>query len=269
MDGGQLELYSLFINIGVVVTVALLLVLLFVTFRTFRSLLLVFAYGAVLIVGQYVSAAVRVINDGFLERGESLWFAMKNLIGSHFMGHIITFMILFYPAAFLIRGICREVFGFSLATAQDTFKAGSLAALMLPVQHIFNRLGCYSRGCCYGIEYHGPFAVSFPQNPEVEHSVFPCQILEIVCMVLLLVILIILFRKGRDIVGFALAGFGITFFISEFFTENPQSIKHMGLTNIQIISTVCILISIFYVIFIEKIKAFFSKRMEDTPEKDQ
>ncbi len=260
---GPLSMYSTFINVGVVLSILILLILYFKTFKTFRSLLFVFAYGAVLIVGKYISAAVRVINDGALEKRENLWFDMKNLVGSHFLGHIITFMILFFPAAFLIRGICREVFGFSLASPEDTFKAGSLAALMLPVQHIFNRLGCLSRGCCYGVEYNGPLALTFPQNPEVEHPVFPCQVLEIVCMVILLVILIVLLIKGKDLIGFTVAGFSGTFFISEFFTENPYSVKHMGLTNIQIISVVLIILSVLYIINSEKMKTWFSNKMDE------
>jgi prolipoprotein diacylglyceryltransferase len=76
-------------------------------------------------------------------------------------------------------------------------------------------------------------------------------------------VLIILLIKGKDLIGFTVAGFSVTFFISEFFTENPYSVKHMGLTNIQTISAVLIILSVLYIITSEKMKLWFSHKLDD------
>jgi phosphatidylglycerol:prolipoprotein diacylglycerol transferase len=39
---------------------------------------------------------------------------------------------------------------------------------VIPLAHGFGRIGCFMAGCCYGMEYHGPFCVNYPENAIVE-----------------------------------------------------------------------------------------------------
>ncbi len=65
---------------------------------------------------------------------------------------------------------------------------------LCPFAHAFGRLACFMAGCCYGIPYHGPGAVVFPENsfavPGIE--LFPVQLLESVTLFVISLILGIL-----------------------------------------------------------------------------
>ena len=50
----------------------------------------------------------------------------------------------------------------------------------LPLIHAFGRVGCFFAGCCYGVRYDGPLAVTFRNSPVAPNGVglFPVQLLE-------------------------------------------------------------------------------------------
>lgn len=52
------------------------------------------------------------------------------------------------------------------------------SVLSLPLIYAFGKIGCFFIGCCYGIPYDGPFAVTYPHISE--KSLFPIQFLEII-----------------------------------------------------------------------------------------
>ena len=51
--------------------------------------------------------------------------------------------------------------------------------------HALGRVGCFLAGCCYGMPYNGPFAVTFPANSLAIPNVplFPVQLLSAVLLV--------------------------------------------------------------------------------------
>ncbi len=55
-----------------------------------------------------------------------------------------------------------------------------LAAPCIPLGHAFGRLGCSLAGCCYGIAYSGPGAVTYENSPFAPTgvSLFPVQLTE-------------------------------------------------------------------------------------------
>lgn len=70
----------------------------------------------------------------------------------------------------------------------------NFTAIYMPFIHIFGRIGCFLAGCCYGREYHGPFAVSFPYNelsPELSAVPrVPVQLMEAGANLIIFVILL-------------------------------------------------------------------------------
>ena len=67
---------------------------------------------------------------------------------------------------------------------------------LVPVVHMFWKIGCYMAGCCYGVEYGGVFAVQFPENSPAPAGVllFPVQLLE---AILLGGLAVLLYRGGK------------------------------------------------------------------------
>ena len=117
---------------------------------------------------------------------QTLLFLMNYLFGGLvFYGGLI--------GAFLgIFCYCKQ-YHLSYVPYMDVF------APLIPFVHGIGRIGCFCSGCCYGIEYHGPFAIQFPYNEAVPQLSqvprFPVQLLEALMNFLLCGILFCLMKK--------------------------------------------------------------------------
>ncbi len=63
----------------------------------------------------------------------------------------------------------------------------------IPLFHFFGRIGCFLAGCCYGIPYSGPLAVTFTEALSDANGIsrFPVQLLEAAFNLVLFFVLII------------------------------------------------------------------------------
>lgn len=130
------------------------------------------------------------------------------------------------------------------------------AAPAIPLMHGIARLGCFFAGCCYGMEYHGPFAVTYPKNDMIEGLAgvprFPTQLVETVVNLILFVILYIFVRKGKSKNGQALGIYLIVYSIMRFFLEFVRGDMvrggFLGLSTSQWISMVLLPLGIYLLI---------------------
>jgi len=82
----------------------------------------------------------------------------------------------------------------------------NLTVVTFPLFHCFGRIGCTFSGCCYGIEYHGPFSLMYPAElitPGVNDELadfprFPIQPLEALLELILFVVLLLILIKKED-----------------------------------------------------------------------
>ena len=156
------------------------------------------------LTGNFREDAVRIIYGG----------------GNHFIGTmIVSFLIL--PVLY------RKLYKDDAATVLN------IIAFYFVIQHFFSRIGCFFEGCCYGIPMHGGLAVKFPDD-VLTYKVFPSQLFEAACMLFLMAVLIILYRKGKDIFYVCMAGFGIVIIISEIFMDKSGTVMYLNLSVIQI-----------------------------------
>jgi len=155
----------------------------------------------------------------------------------------------------------REIFSLSTLQSGGVFQGGLILALItayvvirrnkLPglatadalapgvaLGHVFGRLGCFSAGCCWGLECHRPWAVTF-RNP-VAHELFgtpldvplhPTQLYEAFAEALIFGILY--WRFGRphrsgSILGLYLILYSSARFVIEFFREPEQAFPFGG-----------------------------------------
>lgn len=115
----------------------------------------------------------------------------------------------------------------------------------LPLAHGFGRTGCLLAGCCYGMPYEGPFAVSYPEakfGQCVGCTYFPIQAVEAVCLWLLAFLVWRLSRKKRGLqpIFAYLLGYGAMRFVLEFF-RGDSARGHLGCLSVsQIISLLLI-----------------------------
>ena len=94
----------------------------------------------------------------------------------------------------------------------------------VPLFHAFGRLGCFMAGCCYGVEYHGIFAVTFPENnaggAPAGVELLPVQLIEACLNLVLWVMLTVVYRRTTRrwfTSGLYLVSYGVIRFVLEFF----------------------------------------------------
>ena len=103
----------------------------------------------------------------------------------------------------------------------------NIMVVTFPLFHFFGRIGCTLSGCCYGIEYHGLFALTYPASAITEgvndhladFSRFPVQPLEALLELLLFIILLLLYLKKGDafnVTGTYLLSYSVIRFFDEY-----------------------------------------------------
>jgi phosphatidylglycerol:prolipoprotein diacylglycerol transferase len=182
-----------------------------------------------------------------------IYCALAGIIGAKVL------MIVLDPE---IRSSWSEIFSLSTMQAAGIFYGGFLAALAtaflymrrkhmpalktadvlapaVALGHSIGRVGCFAAGCCWGIETHLPWAVTFT-NPEAKRLVgvplgvplHPTQLYESLAEALIFAFLWWSFGKPHragTILSQYLALYGLTRFLVEFVrSHDPQSNPYTG-----------------------------------------
>lgn len=128
-------------------------------------------------------------------------------------------------------------------------------APLIPFVHGFGRIGCFLSGCCYGIEYHGIFAVRFPYNqivPELnEVTRFPVQLLEALLNFIVAAILFLLLKfkkmKPGQLLGIYLLYYTIARYLLEMLRGDIMRGKIGSISTSQIISLLLLPMAILFI----------------------
>lgn len=118
-----------------------------------------------------------------------------------------------------------------------------LGFLGVPLFHAFGRIGCFMAGCCYGVEYHGAFAVTFPEsnigNAPAGEEVLPVQLMEAALNLVLWAVLFVVYRRTTRrwlVSGLYLTCYGAMRFGLEFFRGDLVRGSLFSLSTSQFIS---------------------------------
>lgn len=222
---GGIRSYDLFINLGSVLGSILALFLYYRKSRSWKKALSVFLLSLVIVeLGFFAGRLVRGLSYG---DGESLYTLLTSPQGNHFIGRVL-FTVWVFPAAFCL------IFKKEKEEWRDYL---DLLCIFLTFQHIFNRIACLFNGCCTGKYYDGIFALRYhvkgKSGAGYSYPVYPTQMFEMVCMIVLLAVLLFLYRRHRRLSGVFCGGFALTIFASEFMMNKQGVMLFAGLTAIQ------------------------------------
>ena len=154
-------------------------------------------------------------------------------------------------------GLIGGILGIFIYAKQFKIEFKSLLLTIVPViplVHAIGRIGCLCAGCCYGMEYHGFGAITFHNSLIAPNEIplFPTQILESICNLLIFVILIITYKKyigTYKTVGLYCMLYSIVRFILEFFRGDLIRGIYLGISTSQWISIALLILGL--VIFIK------------------
>ncbi len=216
-------------------------------------LMLLFAAFGLLIGAKimYAVTSIDFIYDKNLNFFANLWEWVKLLAGG---GLVFYGGLIGAAAAGLIY-----IFHYKTPVSE----AVDIAFAGVPLFHAFGRIGCFLGGCCYGVEYHGMFAVTFPEKnlggAPAGVELLPIQLIESGLNLILWAILFAVYRRsGRRwlTTGLYLCCYGVMRFILEYFRGDLIR-GHLGaLSSSQAISILIVLAGTFLLIkpkFMDKI----------------
>lgn len=197
--------------------------------------------------------------------GAKLLYALTKLPSFISDYDIYSQLSLFKKADFLFGGyvfyggLIGAVIGVLIFCRAFHFDKGAFLNILtplIPFAQSFGRVGCFFGGCCYGIEYHGPFAVQFPYNelsPYLHlYPRFPVQLVEACLCFILFVIIFTYTRKKAPFkgtsLGIYLISYGIIRFVLEYFRGDTIRGIWFSLSTSQWISLILVPAGIFLVI---------------------
>ncbi len=165
----------------------------------------------------------------------------SRLLESGYLNSLITGGFVFYGG--LAGGFAGVILCGKLLKI-DTPQYIKIYIPVIPLAHAFGRIGCLLTGCCYGIPYNGPGAVTYTESlfAPRQAALFPVQGIEAATELLLSFSLFVYInRKQKDLlsVEIYLAGYAVIRFVLEFFrNDNAERGIFCGLSTSQWISIV-------------------------------
>ncbi len=155
-------------------------------------------------------------------------------------------------------GLIGAIVGILIFCKSFNFDSSSMINVLtplIPYAHAFGRIGCFFGGCCYGMEYHGFGAITYPHNPLSPslHLVprFPVQLLEATLNLILFFFLYYYTRKYTPskfkTLGIYLVCYSIIRFVLEFFRGDIIRGFLLGLSTSQWISIILLPVGIYLI----------------------
>lgn len=123
----------------------------------------------------------------------------------------------------------------------------------IPLFHCFGRIGCFLGGCCYGIEYDGPFSVTFTQAIGGPNGVplLPIQLIEAGANLITFFVLMALlkrFKRPLQDFGLYLAIYSVERLIFEFFRGDIVRGSFLSLSTSQWLSLIILPIGLYFLL---------------------
>ncbi len=157
----------------------------------------------------FMIAVIMMIRKG-VDNKKALFSAMFNFICSLYFAYLFSVVtsgdilkylksISFSSIGGLI-GVAVGVIVLSFLFKEYRSPLIKAYALVIPLMYSISKMGCFLVGCCYGIEYDGPFSVTYSgrlaHRPNVE--LFPVQLMEVVVFFVIFWVGLILEYKIRS-----------------------------------------------------------------------
>ncbi len=247
-------------------------------------------YGVMFFVGIFVAAAVAALVckkrelPGYEIAYSGVYTMIGAMIGAKLLFIIVSWKdIVKYDIPFenilkggfvFYGGLIGGFLGlltYSLIYKMKLNKFLDIYAAVLPLGHAFGRVGCFFAGCCYGMEYDGPFCYTYTATAGVTPlgvPLFPIQLLEALCLLLIFGGLMVVLHKTKK-VGVVykcyLVAYAIVRFALEYLRGDGERGKFLFLSTSQWVSVGIILLCVAIILY----NKYFKRPENDPPTEEK
>ncbi len=237
------------------------------------------AYGVMFFCGIFISAIIAVIicKRRCIERYDIVYSAVYAVIGG-IAGAKLLFLAVSIDQIIELKisieaiikggfvfygGLIGGAIGLYIYSRQfklDFLKMADVYAVVFPLGHAIGRIGCHFAGCCYGIEYDGPFCIIYTEtigNTPLGVELLPIQLIEAAILIILFIVLYIVYRRSINSIGKTSFIYVVSYACIRFALEFFRGDKERGILLLS--TSQWISISIIAFLLILRIKKAASK----------
>ena len=259
--GIDIDMYAIFILIGLIAC----FIFTYIAMKksgyssSARDMILIIGIFAIAL-GFLFATLTQSIYDFIANPEGGFQFTGKMTFLGGLIGGVIVYLGLYFLYVYVINPRLKESNFLKSDMNKGVWELLRFAPISITIAHAFGRLGCFSAGCCGGIETDAWYGIQFPGEA---HKEIPTQLFEAIFLFLISVVMIILYFKFHFKYNMTvyLIGYGIWRFLIEFIRGDVEERGKFvpGLTPSQFWS---ILMVIGGVIFFFLYR-YFDKKIEE------
>ena len=259
--GIDIDMYAIFILIGLIAC----FIFTYIAMKksgyssSARDMILIIGVFAIAL-GFLFATLTQSIYDFIANPEGGFQFTGKMTFLGGLIGGVIVYLGLYFLYVYVINPRLKESNFLKSDMNKGVWELLRFAPISITIAHAFGRLGCFSAGCCGGIETDAWYGIQFPGEAQKE---IPTQLFEAIFLFLISVVMIILYFKFhfKYNMGVYLIGYGVWRFLIEFIrgdvVERGKFVP--GLTPSQFWSILMVIGGIaFFFIY-----RYFDKKIED------
>ena len=214
--GIDIDMYAIFILIGLIAC----FIFTYIAMKksgyssSARDMILIIGVFAIAL-GFLFATLTQSIYDFIANPEGGFQFTGKMTFLGGLIGGVIVYLGLYFLYVYVINPRLKESNFLKSDMNKGVWELLRFAPISITLAHAFGRLGCFSAGCCGGIETDAWYGIQFPGEA---HKEIPTQLFEAIFLFLISVVMIILYFKFhfKYNMGVYLIGYGVWRFLIEF-----------------------------------------------------
>ena len=214
--GIDIDMYAIFILIGLIAC----FIFTYIAMKksgyssSARDMILIIGVFAIAL-GFLFATLTQSIYDFIANPEGGFQFTGKMTFLGGLIGGVIVYLGLYFLYVYVINPRLKENNFLKSDMNKGVWELLRFAPISITIAHAFGRLGCFSAGCCGGIETDAWYGIQFPGEA---HKEIPTQLFEAIFLFLISVVMIILYFKFhfKYNMGVYLIGYGVWRFLIEY-----------------------------------------------------
>ena len=230
-----------------------------------RDMILIIGIFAIAL-GFLAATLTQSLYDFIAHPEDGFQFTGKMTFLGGLIGGVIVYLGLYFLYVYVINPRLKDSNLLKSDMNKGVWELLRIAPISITIAHAFGRLGCFSAGCCGGIETDAWYGIQFPGEA---HKEIPTQLFEAIFLFIISIVMIVLYFKFhfKYNMGVYLVGYGVWRFFIEFIRGDIEERGKFipGLTPSQFWSILMVIGGIAF-FFIYK---YFDKKIEEKKVKEQ